>query len=71
MELAELSQDPDFRAVLRSVAEQLAADRAAHGPGLRRDAAAVVRKHAGPVLAAGDERPGGAGRRFVRPAAQG
>jgi DNA-binding transcriptional MerR regulator len=49
--LAELSQDPDFRAAVREIAEHHAADRA---PGeLRRDPAALVRDLVGPVLAAG------------------
>ncbi|MFC4585735.1 MerR family transcriptional regulator [Sphaerisporangium corydalis] len=54
VELAELSQDPGFRAVVRRMAGYLAADRAqggATGPG--RDATAIVRDHAGPALAAG------------------
>ena len=55
VELAELSQDPDFRGVMRRMAEQHAAER---GPGrhpvLRRDSAAMVRDQAGArALAAG------------------
>ncbi|GII24655.1 MerR family transcriptional regulator [Planosporangium mesophilum] len=51
--LAELSQDPDFRASLRRMAEYHAADRAAGGvPGVRRDAVAVVRERVAPALAA-------------------
>jgi DNA-binding transcriptional MerR regulator len=44
VELAELSQDPDFRASMRRVAEQHAADRASAG--VPRDAFALVRAHA-------------------------
>lgn len=51
VDLAELSQDPDFRAVLRRLAEQHAADR--DPTALRRDPVAVVRDEAGPALAAG------------------
>ncbi|MER6591034.1 MerR family transcriptional regulator [Micromonospora purpureochromogenes] len=54
VELAELSQDPDFRASLRRMAEQFAAERAeSDSRGVRRDAAAVVRDQVGPALAAG------------------
>jgi DNA-binding transcriptional MerR regulator len=54
VELAELSQDPDFRAVMRRTAEQHAAERAQGDPTtLRRDSAAMVRDHVGPALAAG------------------
>ncbi|SCL20831.1 DNA-binding transcriptional regulator, MerR family [Micromonospora rhizosphaerae] len=54
VELAELSQDPDFRAGMRRVAEQHAADRA-HGNtlGVRRDAVAMVRDQVVPALVAG------------------
>lgn len=53
VELAELSQDPDFRASMRRVAEQHAADRAhANTTGVRRDAVAVVRDQVGPALVA-------------------
>jgi hypothetical protein len=48
VELAELAQDPDFRAVMRRIAEQHA-----ESSGLRRDFAAVVRDRVGPALAAG------------------
>ncbi len=54
VELAELSQDPGFRGVMRRLAEQHAAERArddAAGP--RRDPVAMVRDQAGPALAAG------------------
>ncbi|MFB7278929.1 MerR family transcriptional regulator [Streptomyces hydrogenans] len=54
VELAELSQDPDFRAVVRRMAEEQAAEQArsdTRGP--RRDIAAVVRDQAGPALTAG------------------
>ncbi|MEZ0071421.1 MerR family transcriptional regulator [Planotetraspora sp. GP83] len=54
VELAGLSQDPDFRAAIRRTAEQHAAERAQGGAGgLRRDAAAVVRDLAGPALVGG------------------
>lgn len=54
VELAEISQDPDFRAVMRRTAEQHAAERAQGDPTtLRRDSAAMVRDHVGPALAAG------------------
>ncbi|MFB8348896.1 MerR family transcriptional regulator [Streptomyces niveus] len=67
LELAELSQDPDFRAAVRRLLEDDAADRAApgvagraglrgHAPGggvPRRDPVAVVRDAAGPAVAAG------------------
>jgi hypothetical protein len=54
VELAELSQDPDFRASVRRMAEHHAADRGqgdTRGP--RRDPAAAVRDQAGPALVAG------------------
>lgn len=54
VELAELSQDPEFRAVMRRVAEHHAAERAQGDTAtLRRDSAAIVRDQAGPALAAG------------------
>jgi DNA-binding transcriptional MerR regulator len=54
VELAELSQDPDFRANMRRMAEQHGADRTLGGnQGLRRDAAALVRDQVGPILVAG------------------
>ncbi|WP_319460197.1 MerR family transcriptional regulator [Micromonospora sp. RTP1Z1] len=54
VELAELSQDPDFRASMRRMAEQHAAERArGDDRAVRRDAAAVVRDGVGPALAAG------------------
>jgi DNA-binding transcriptional MerR regulator len=54
VELAELSQDPDFRASMRRMAEHHAADRAqGDGTGPRRDPVATARDHAGPALAAG------------------
>jgi DNA-binding transcriptional MerR regulator len=52
VELAELAQDPDFRAVMRRIAEQHT-EQYAEGTGLRRDFAAVVRGRVGPALAAG------------------
>jgi hypothetical protein len=54
LELAELAQDPDFRARLERTAEQHAADRAqGDATGLRRDPVAAVRDQVGPVLVAG------------------
>ncbi|MFI5745977.1 MerR family transcriptional regulator [Streptomyces sp. NPDC051644] len=54
VELAELSQDPDFRAAVRSMAEHHAAERArGDTAGLRRDPAATVRDHVTPALTAG------------------
>ncbi|WP_436761874.1 MerR family transcriptional regulator [Streptosporangium sp. V21-05] len=54
VELAELSQDPEFRGVMRRLAEQHAAERALGGAtGPRRDPVALVRDQAGPALAAG------------------
>ncbi|SCG70478.1 MerR family transcriptional regulator [Micromonospora inositola] len=54
VELAELSQDPNFRASMRRMAEQHAADRARRADTVvRPDAAAVVRDRVGPALAAG------------------
>ncbi|WP_377268903.1 MerR family transcriptional regulator [Peterkaempfera sp. SMS 1(5)a] len=54
VELAELSQDPDFRAGMRRIAEDHVADRAEGGTtGLRRDPVAEVRDRVGPALAAG------------------
>lgn len=51
VELAGLARDPAFRAVLRLLAEQHAADR--DPTVLRRDTVALVRDEAGPALAAG------------------
>ncbi|MGW6916247.1 MerR family transcriptional regulator [Kitasatospora sp. NPDC054939] len=54
VELAELSQDPDFRAGMRRLADHYVADRAQAGTaGLHRGPAAAVRDHVGPALAAG------------------
>ncbi|MBM0256727.1 MerR family transcriptional regulator [Micromonospora sp. 4G55] len=54
VELAELSQDPDFRASMRRMAQQHAAERAeGDGTLVRRDAAALVRDQAGCALTAG------------------
>ncbi|GII03801.1 helix-turn-helix domain-containing protein [Planobispora takensis] len=54
VELAELSRDPDFRALMRRTAEQYAAERAMGEPaGLRPDSVAIVRDRVGPALAAG------------------
>jgi DNA-binding transcriptional MerR regulator len=58
VELAELSQDPDFRARLRRLAELHAAESDTAPPGttpLRRDPVAVVGDLVGPALAAGVE----------------
>ncbi len=56
VELAELSQDPDFRACMRRMARDEAAERGqGNTPVLRRDLVAVVRDQAGPALAAGIE----------------
>ncbi|SBT37797.1 MerR family transcriptional regulator [Micromonospora auratinigra] len=52
LELAVLTRDPEFRAGLRRLAEQHAADRAGH-PGVRRDAVALACQQAEPALAAG------------------
>jgi DNA-binding transcriptional MerR regulator len=52
-ELAELSQDPDFRASMRRMARDEAAERGQDNtPLLRRHIVAVVRDQAGPALAA-------------------
>ncbi|MFE6041649.1 MerR family transcriptional regulator [Streptomyces sp. NPDC056452] len=54
VELAEMSLDPDFRAVLRRMAEYQAAEQArSETTGPQRDIAVVVRDQAGPALAAG------------------
>ncbi|SCG55830.1 MerR family transcriptional regulator [Micromonospora coxensis] len=53
VELVELSQDPDFRATMRRVVEQHAADRAGDGAGVRRDVVALVRDKVEPALVAG------------------
>jgi hypothetical protein len=50
VELAELSQDPDFRASMRRMAEHQAQG---DTTGLRRDPVAAVRDQVGPALAAG------------------
>ncbi|MEV0155560.1 MerR family transcriptional regulator [Micromonospora sp. NPDC050686] len=52
VELAELCQDPGFRAGMRLLAEQHAADRAGDRV-VRRDAVALARAQAEPALAAG------------------
>ncbi|MFI2373363.1 MerR family transcriptional regulator [Streptomyces sp. NPDC018833] len=53
-ELAEMSLDPDFRAVVRRMAEDQAAEQARGDMmGPRRDIAAAVRDQAGPALTAG------------------
>ncbi|WP_098024391.1 MerR family transcriptional regulator [Streptomyces sp. st115] len=54
VELAEMSQDPEFRALVRRMIEDLAAEQARSGTAVpRRDIAAAVRDEAGPALAAG------------------
>ncbi|WP_326816454.1 MerR family transcriptional regulator [Streptomyces sp. NBC_01762] len=54
VELAELSQDPDFRAAVRQMADDQAAERTQGDTAVvRRDLAAVVRDQVGPALAAG------------------
>ncbi|MFI1369765.1 MerR family transcriptional regulator [Streptomyces griseochromogenes] len=54
VELAEMSLDPDFRAVVRRMAEDQAAEQARSDTmSPRRDIAAVVRDQAGPALTAG------------------
>ncbi len=54
VELAELSRDPDFRAGMRRMVEDLAAEQAGSGAvGPRRDIAAIARDQVRPALAAG------------------
>lgn len=54
VELAEVSLDPDFRAVMRRMVEDQAADQArSNTTGPRRDIAAAIRDHVGPALTAG------------------
>ncbi|MER7913209.1 MerR family transcriptional regulator [Streptomyces sp. NPDC096068] len=54
VELAEMSLDPSFRAVMRRMVEDQAAEQARSGmTGPRRDITAAVRDQAGPALAAG------------------
>ncbi|WP_329612502.1 MerR family transcriptional regulator [Streptomyces brevispora] len=54
VELAEMSLDPDFRTMVRRMAEDQAAEQARNDSmGPRRDITAVVRDQAGPVLTAG------------------
>lgn len=52
VELVMLSQDADFRASMRRIAEQYAADRRQGDNTLGRDAAELVRDHVGPGLMA-------------------
>jgi DNA-binding transcriptional MerR regulator len=54
VELAELTQDPDFRAVMRRMADAHAAERA-DDSSIRPDIATVVRDRVRPALTAGDE----------------
>ncbi|KMS67842.1 MerR family transcriptional regulator [Streptomyces viridochromogenes] len=53
VELAELSQDPEFRAVVRRLAEDQAAEREAGTTGPRPDLGSLVRAEAAPALEAG------------------
>ncbi|GGR01462.1 MerR family transcriptional regulator [Streptomyces pilosus] len=53
VELAEMSLDPGFRAVVRRMAVDQAAEQTRSDVGPRRDIAAVVRDHTGPALTAG------------------
>ncbi|WP_250291498.1 MerR family transcriptional regulator [Streptomyces atroolivaceus] len=54
VELAEMSLDPDFRALVRRMAEYQTAEQARSDTmGPRRDIAAAVRDHVGPASAAG------------------
>jgi len=54
VELAELSQEPEFRAGIRAMIEHLAAERARGEPTLvRRDSVAMVRDQVAPALATG------------------
>ncbi|GGK54365.1 MerR family transcriptional regulator [Planomonospora parontospora subsp. parontospora] len=54
VELAELSQDPDFRALMRRTAEQHAAERLPGEPSPpRRDTVSIIPEQVGPALAAG------------------
>ncbi|MCX5199242.1 MerR family transcriptional regulator [Streptomyces sp. NBC_00249] len=55
VELAELSQDPGFRAHVRHMAEELAAGRAHSGPGPSRGLAVTVGEQVAPAVAAGTE----------------
>jgi DNA-binding transcriptional MerR regulator len=56
VELAELSQDPDFRAAMRRAARHHVADRARDDSvGVRRGPVAAVRDEVGPAIAAGIE----------------
>jgi DNA-binding transcriptional MerR regulator len=52
VELAELSQDPEFRTSVRRMAELHVAERAQGATGLRRDPVALVRDQVGPALEA-------------------
>lgn len=66
VELAELALDPGFRAGLRRMAEDLAADRALAGATVpRRDVAAAVRDLVAPALAAGIDPTSGRADRIV------
>ncbi len=53
VELAELSQDPEFRAVVRRLAEDQAAEREAGTTGPRPDLGSLVRAEVAPALEAG------------------
>ncbi|BDM74045.1 hypothetical protein HEK616_75320 (plasmid) [Streptomyces nigrescens] len=66
VELAELSLDRDFRAAVRRMVEEYAAEQPGAAVGPRPDLAAAVRAHVGPALAAGIDpaaAPGRSGRR--------
>ncbi|MFI0714403.1 MerR family transcriptional regulator [Streptomyces inhibens] len=53
VELAELTQDPDFRRLVSGLAEDQAAERTRDATGLHRDLAATVCEQVAPALAAG------------------
>jgi len=53
VELAELSQDPDFRAGMRRMAQLYAAEHPDNRTGVRRDVVALVRDETTPALKAG------------------
>lgn len=56
VELAELTQDPDFRASVRRMAEHQASEQAQHrGPGPHAGPVVALREHVGPALRAGIE----------------
>lgn len=66
VELAELSQDPGFRARLHGMAHEMATDRAPEGPaGLPRILAEALRARVAPALAAGTDPASPAARPVV------